>query len=68
MKLRELMRYIEHNQKVILNHGIWTEEFRGTARQINLIAFGDREIEYIYIDNDIYTRDYLKIQLKRVQQ
>lgn len=65
MKLRELMRYIEHNQKVILNHGRWAEEFRGTARQINLISFGDREVDYIYIDNDIYTRDYLKIQLKK---
>lgn len=65
MKLKELLRYIEHNQKVILNHGLWAEEFKGTARRINLNAFGDREIDYIYIDNDIYTRDYLKIRLKK---
>lgn len=65
MKLKELLRYIEHNQKVILNHGSWAEEFKGTARGINLNAFGDREIDYIYIDNDIYTRDYLKIRLKK---
>jgi len=65
MKLKELLRYIEHNQKIILNHGRWAEEFSGTARQINLIDFGDREIEYIYVDNDIYTREFLKIQLKR---
>ena len=64
MKLRELMRYIEHNQKVILNHGRWAEEFTGTARQINQRVFGDREIDYIYVDNDIYTREYLKIRLK----
>ena len=68
MKLRELIRYIEHNQKVILNHGVWTEEFKGTAREISLKAFGDREIDYIYIDNDNYTRDYLKIRLKKMQQ
>lgn len=68
MKLKELIRYIEHNQKVILDHGIWTEEFKGTAREINLHAFGDREIDFIYVDNDIYTRDYLKIRLRKMQQ
>ena len=65
MKLRELIRYIDYNQKVILQESHWKELFRGTVRQINLIAFGERELDYIFIDDDIYTSKYLKIQVKK---
>lgn len=65
MKLKELLRYIEYNQKVMLTHGVYSNEFRGKAREINLNEFGEREIEYLYMDNDIYTRDFLKIQIKK---
>ena len=68
MKLRELIKYLDYNQKVMLTRGRYSDEFRGVAREINLIAFGDREIDFIYLDDDIYTRDYLKIRLKPLQQ
>ena len=63
MKLKELLRYIEHNQKVILRESKWRELFRGTARQIWLGQFGDCDVKYIIVDDDIYTRDYLKIEI-----
>ena len=65
MKLRELLRFIEHNQKVILRESIWRELFRGTAREINNAQFGERAVRYIIVDNDVYTRDYLKIEIEK---
>lgn len=65
MKLRELMRYIEHNQKIIIRESLWKELFKGTARQVNLIEFGERNVKYLIVDNDIYTRDYLKIEIEK---
>ncbi len=63
MKLKELLRYIEHNQKVILRESRWRELFKGTAREIWLGQFGDCDVKYIIVDNDIYTSDYLKIEI-----
>lgn len=65
MKLRELLRFIEHNQKVILRESRWRELFRGTARQINNNQFGESDVKYIIVDDDIYTRDYLKIEVEK---
>lgn len=65
MKVRELLRYIEHNQKVILRESRYKELFSGTARQISLLQFGEREVKYLIVDNDIYTRDYLKIEVAK---
>ena len=65
MKLRELLRFIEHTQKVILRESKWSELFRGTARQINENEFGDSEVKYIIADDDIYSRDYLKIEVEK---
>ena len=65
MKLKELLKFIEHNQKIILRESIWQELFRGTARQINLKQFGDKNVNYIIVDNDIYTPDYLKIEVEK---
>lgn len=65
MKLKELLRYIEHNQKVILRESRWRELFRGLARQINIKSFGESEVKYIIVDDDIYTRDYLKIEITK---
>lgn len=65
MKLKELLRYIEKSQKVILRENRWRELFKGTAKQIRLGEFGDCDVKYIIIDNDIYTRDYLKIEITK---
>lgn len=65
MKLKELLKFIEHNQKIILRESRWRELFRGTARQINIKQFGDKNVIYIIVDNDIYTPDYLKIEVEK---
>ena len=65
MKLKELLKYIEHNQKIILRESRWRELFRGTARQISIDKFGDKNVNYIIADNDIYTPDYLKIEVEK---
>ena len=65
MKLKELLKYIEHNQKIILRESRWRELFRGTARQISIDQFGDKNVNYIITDNDIYTPDYLKIEVEK---
>ncbi len=65
MKLKELLRFIEHNQKIILRESRWRELFRGTARQISIDQFGDKNVNYIIADNDVYTPDYLKIEVEK---
>ena len=65
MNIRELLRYIENNQKIIIRESRFSELFKGLARQINLNQFGERKVRYIIMDNDIYTRDYLKIEVKK---
>ena len=64
MKLRELLRFIEHNQKVILRESRWSELFRGTARQINK-DLEETNVRYIIADDDIYNRGYLKIEVEK---
>ena len=68
MKVKELLRYIEKNQKVILRESRWREIFKGLARELSLRYFGEREIKYIIVDSDIYTRDYLKIEVKKEKE
>lgn len=68
MKLKELLRYIEHSQKVILRESRWSELFKGTARQIRLLDFGECDVSYIIVDDDIYTRDYLKIEITKEKE
>lgn len=65
MKLKELLKFIERNQKIILRESRWRELFRGTARQISIEQFGDKNVNYIIADNDIYTSDYLKIEVEK---
>jgi len=68
MKLRELLKFIEYNQKVIIRENRLKELFKGKARQVNLIDFGDSDVRYILADSDIYTRDYLKIEIKQQRE
>lgn len=63
MKLKELLKYIDYNQKIILDHGKFSAEYAGQARHVNLHQFGDRDVQYIYVDYDIYYKDYIKIRL-----
>lgn len=68
MKLKELLRYIEKSQKVILRESRYRELFKGTAGQIRKIEFGDCDVKYIIADDDIYTRDYLKIEITKERE
>lgn len=68
MKLKELLRYIEKSQKVILRESRWRELFRGTSMQINNNQFGDCDVKYIIVDDDIYNRDYLKIEITKEKE
>lgn len=67
MKLKELLRLIESNQKILINHGPYAEEFRGLKRHINIHASDmlERDVDCIYLDQDIYTKDFLKIRIKK---
>ena len=66
MKIKELLRYIEKNQKVILRESRWRELFKGNARQIWLNQFGDRKVNYIIVDDsDIHSRDYLILEVEK---
>ena len=65
MKLKELLKFLDKNQKVILRESRWRELFKGTARQINNNQFGESYVKYIIVDDDIYTRDYLKIEITK---
>ena len=67
MKLEELLRLVESNQKILINHGPYAEEFRGLKRHINKHASDilERDVDCIYLDQDIYTRDFLKIRIKK---
>ncbi len=68
MTIRELLRYLEHGQKIIIRESKFKELFSGTTRQVSLSQFGDKEVIYLIVDNDPYTADYLKIEVKRCAQ
>ena len=61
----ELVWCCVNNQKIILRESRWRELFKGTARQISIDQFGDKNVNYIIADNDIYTPDYLKIEVEK---
>lgn len=66
MKIKELLKYIEKNQKVILRESRWRELFKGKAREIWLNQFGERKVNYIIVDDeDIYSRDYLILEVEK---
>ena len=66
MKIKELLKYIEKNQKVILRESRWRELFKGNARQIWLNQFGERKVNYIIVDDeDIRSRDYLILEVEK---
>lgn len=67
MILRDLLRYVEANQKILINHGPFAEEFKGLKKQLNPCESEilEREVDVIYTDQDLYTNEYLKIRIKK---
>lgn len=67
MKLREILKLIEANQKIIINHGPFAEDFKGLKKQINPNASEllERDANVIYTDHDIYSQGYIKIRVNK---
>lgn len=67
MKLKELLKIVDYNQKVLINHGPFTEEYRGLRRQINPNdeILMDKDVELVYTDEDIYDPNTLKIRVAK---
>ena len=65
MKLKELLRFIEASQKIIINRGPFAEDFKGLKRHINNndTELLDRDVDVIYTDSDFYSQDYIKIRV-----
>ena len=67
MKLKELLGFIERNQKIIVNHSPFGEEYKGYRGQLNPHNNDmlEREVDVIYTDQDTYTKEYPKIRVKK---
>lgn len=66
MTLKEFISKLERQQKIIINLGKYSQLYRGTVGQINPRTIDEnREIDFIYTDQDIYSDDYIKIRLKK---
>lgn len=67
MTIKELLEFIDKNQKIIICSSWYDEIFKGKARQVN--PFNENiykaEVDFIYLDNDLYTREYIKIRVKK---
>lgn len=66
MTLKEFISKLDRQQKIIINLGKYSQIFRGKVCQINPRTVDEnREIDFIYTDQDIYSDDYIKIRLKK---
>ena len=65
MKLKELLRFIEASQKIIVNRGPFAEDFKGLKKHINPNdeELLERDVDVIYTDQDYYSQDYIKIRV-----
>lgn len=67
MTVKELLKFIDTNQKIIICSKWYNELFRGKVREVNPFndAICKAEVDFIYLDNDPYTKEYLKIRVKK---
>lgn len=67
MKLKEILKLIEANQKIIINHGPFAEEYKGLKKHINpaKTELLERDVHVIYTDHDIYNQDCIKIRISK---
>lgn len=67
MKLKELLGFIERNQKIIVSHSPFGEEYKGYRGQLNQHNNDmlEREVDVIYTDQDTYSKEYLKIRVRK---
>ena len=67
MNIKELLKFIDKNQKIIICYSWHQEIFKGKAKEVNPFdeKVADAEVDFIYLDNDLYTKDYIKIKIKK---
>lgn len=67
MIIKELLKYIDNNQKIIILYSWHNELFKGLAREVNPFdkKISSAEVDFIYLDNDLYTKDFIKIKIKK---
>lgn len=66
MTIKELLKFFDYNQKLIICYSWHRELFKGKAKEVNPFdkRIANAEVEFIYLDNDIYTKEYIKIKVK----
>ena len=67
MNIKELLKFIDRNQKIIICYSWHQEIFKGKAKEVNPFdeKVIDAEVDFIYLDDDLYTKDYIKIKVKK---
>lgn len=67
MTIKELLKIIDTNQKIIIRYSWHNELFRGKAREVNPFDenINAAEVDFIYLDNDLYTKEFIKIKVKK---
>lgn len=70
MTIKELLKFIDYNQKIIICESWHNELFKGKAKQVNPFdsKICDAQVDLIYLDNDLYTREYIKIKVKKEEK
>ena len=67
MKIKELIKYFEPTQKIIVCLSWHKEIFKGMAKQLNPFDeyINNLDVMFIYTDLDLYARGFIKIQVKK---
>lgn len=67
MNIKELLKFIDRNQKIIICYSWHQEIFKGKVKEVNPFdeKVTDAEVDFIYLDDDLYTKDYIKIKVKK---
>ena len=67
MKIKELLKYFEPAQQIIICKSWHNELYNGKAKQVNPNdeTINELEVQYIYTDLDLYSKGYIKIMVKK---
>lgn len=67
MKIKELIKYFEPGQQIIICTSWYHELYNGKAKQVNPNdeTINELEVQYIYTDLNLYTKGYIKIMVKK---
>lgn len=66
MSIKELLKFFDKNQKIIICYSWHKELFKGKVKEVNPFdtSLVNAEVDFIYLDNDLYTKDFIKIKVK----